>query len=98
MRKTKIRDLIFMSHLSQDRSGFGKFSSDADRKRYQARHFTELKKLWKAQITQIRQEYAVKTEGSDQVESQTLSPVSRTQNMRGGRSPVKVAAHSPEPD
>jgi len=55
MRKTNVRDLVFMSHLSSDRNGTGKFKSEAESKKYQLRHFTELKTLWQTNMTQIRE-------------------------------------------
>ena len=42
-RKTNTRDMIFMSHLSRDRTVMGKFKSGNERRAYQLRYYRAVK-------------------------------------------------------
>ena len=55
MRKTNVRDLIYMSHLSWDRVGTGKFNSEVDRKKFQFRYFKELEGRLDSEIGAIKE-------------------------------------------
>lgn len=55
MRKTNARDLIFMSHMSQDRTVSGKFKTEVERKAHQLRYFRALTKRISVQVRALKE-------------------------------------------